>query len=504
MISEVTLKNFQCFGDLPQSFELRPITLVFGPNGAGKSTLQRALRLLAQSLKSSSSIQFNGELINLVSAPNVIHKHQDDRNLEIQVKIDVTSGGHFAASAVMNVLRSQGFDVSDSPIQSINTNWKINRFGVTEAIRLGFISDEPGDGDYYETRNITFQNSTDDEGVHPWRFGDEENGYLDTRRFLVSVQKHVSEIIDHNAFIEGVLEEEAEADYKWLEWLNPVVAETIDTLNNRFEENFDLTSDGPMFGESNFWDFIPTKGASHEALLNKYFEWHWSALRESLAMFEYVGPLREIPELLQISNSNYRWLGSDRDISSWLEKLTDGRYSYKRDYTEISGFGTGTFSITEYVVDNHTDGVRVRFQDVGVGLSQVVPVLNALFRTRRNKGDSSVLMLEQPELHLHPRMQGHVMDAIIHAVSSGHYWQQIVAETHSESMVLRLQRRIAEGTLDPELVSILYVDSAHPDSNFEQVRRLHLDDAGNFVEPWPESFTDLRLNERGFGGRPEN
>ena len=95
-------------------------------------------------------------------------------------------------------------------------------------------------------------------------------------------------------------------------------------------------------------------------------------------------------------------------------------------------------------------------------------------------------------------MQAELMEGITQSILSGQHWQQVILETHSEAMVTRLQRLIAKGVVPADLVTVLYVDSTEPDQNGEQVRRLHLDDDGNFTSKWPSSFSELRLRELGY------
>jgi predicted ATPase len=134
-----------------------------------------------------------------------------------------------------------------------------------------------------------------------------------------------------------------------------------------------------------------------------------------------------------------------------------------------------------------------------MGLSQVLPVLQALFNKYRDTSTShSILLIEQPELHLHPKMQSALLLEIWRALSGGRHWSQIVLETHSEAMLLRLQREVHDKRIPNTEVSILYVDSALSAVESESVRRLHLDSAGKFIDSWPESFSDLRVRDLGF------
>jgi AAA15 family ATPase/GTPase len=108
--------------------------------------------------------------------------------------------------------------------------------------------------------------------------------------------------------------------------------------------------------------------------------------------------------------------------------------------------------------------------DVGVGITQVVPVVVAVLAA-----DSSVVAIEQPELHLHPKCQAALGDVLIAgAVSSEGSRNQLIVETHSEHMILRLLRRIRETTrgeatkdahITPADISILYVAPGEGESS---------------------------------------
>ena len=92
--------------------------------------------------------------------------------------------------------------------------------------------------------------------------------------------------------------------------------------------------------------------------------------------------------------------------------------------------------------DNQGEEQVYNLKDVGFGLSQVLPVLVQCYA-----GDASrTIILEQPELHLHPRAQADLGDLLIDALGQGH---RFLIETRSEHLLLRLRRRIAETTVKP-------------------------------------------------------
>jgi predicted ATPase len=121
---------------------------------------------------------------------------------------------------------------------------------------------------------------------------------------------------------------------------------------------------------------------------------------------------------------------------------------------------------------------------VGVGVSQVLPIVAQLAL-----GSNDTVLLEQPELHLHPKAQADLGDLLVESVGLG---KQVIAETHSEHLLLRVLRRIRQGTLAPGDVSVLYVDAGDSGSSVQELR---LDSRGEFLDEWPNGFFEERIDE---------
>jgi hypothetical protein len=140
----------------------------------------------------------------------------------------------------------------------------------------------------------------------------------------------------------------------------------------------------------------------------------------------------------------------------------------------------------EYEVLVRTPGSLkdVSLVDVGFGVSQVLPVLVQCFYAERG----STLIFEQPELHLHPRAQSELGDLFIEAIHAKENDKprdiQFLIESHSEHLLRRIQRRIAEGRLKPEEAA-LYFCSPGPEGS--RIEELKLDEDGNIIN-WPENF----------------
>ena len=127
---------------------------------------------------------------------------------------------------------------------------------------------------------------------------------------------------------------------------------------------------------------------------------------------------------------------------------------------------------------------EVKLTDVGFGVSQVLPVIVECFYVPPR----SVVIFEQPEIHLHPKVQAELADLFIdaiHAREDGVERQcQFIVESHSEYFLRRLQRRIAEETLAAEDAALYFVET---EQGTARIKELDVDAYGN-IRNWPKDF----------------
>jgi predicted ATPase len=147
----------------------------------------------------------------------------------------------------------------------------------------------------------------------------------------------------------------------------------------------------------------------------------------------------------------------------------------------------------------------VAISDVGSGISQVLPVLINLALCRKDSKDSkgedkpkAILITEQPELHLHPKAQADLADLFIQSLFEDDECTKLngqmhVIETHSELLMLRIKKRVAEGILKPDDVAINYVWQDQEGSS--HIKHIRLDHEGNFIDSWPHGFFEESFNE---------
>ena len=226
------------------------------------------------------------------------------------------------------------------------------------------------------------------------------------------------------------------------------------------------------------------------------------AFEERLRSVFYLGPLRAYPE------RQYTWAGAQPlDMGQAGEFAIDALLAARERGEKISrGKGHRRLTLEQYVahwlknlglihefrVESVGEGsqifqVKVRktprseevlITDVGFGVSQILPVLVLCFYVP----EGSTVILEQPEIHLHPAVQSGLADVLIDA------WQkrrvQILLESHSEHLLRRLQRRIAEKTVSKDDIGLFFCGT---DARGSRITKLTLDLFGN-VTNWPKDF----------------
>ena len=139
--------------------------------------------------------------------------------------------------------------------------------------------------------------------------------------------------------------------------------------------------------------------------------------------------------------------------------------------------------------------LTMRTADVGVGISQILPIVVAALDPAR----PGITGIEQPELHVHPKIQVELGDLFAQGVDHGGVF---LIETHSEHLMLRLLRRIEEThsgelpkgkpALRPEQVSVVFVERVHGELRATPLR---IDETGEFIDRWPHGFFDERAEE---------
>ena len=233
-----------------------------------------------------------------------------------------------------------------------------------------------------------------------------------------------------------------------------------------------------------------------------------SKFGDALKNIVYLGPLRSQPErYYTFSGDATDYVGQsgeylssilfeDQELveqaNSDLERL-GVKYRLKLDKLQYEDVSPSNIFSLRLV---HTEtGIDASLRDVGFGISQVLPVV-----VQSRLSEKKTLLIEQPEIHLHPAHQAELGDMFIR--SAKERGNTLLLETHSEHLLLRIMRRmretstgkLPEGAIEvrPEDVMVLFVES---DGSQSIVREMPLDERGELVKAWPGGFFEEGLRE---------
>ena len=236
------------------------------------------------------------------------------------------------------------------------------------------------------------------------------------------------------------------------------------------------------------------------------FELAYENLMDSIY---YLGPLREYPR------REYHWGGSSpEDVGQRGERTVDAVLAATRDgETRNLGYRMRRKSFQEMIahwldelglihdfsldeiaegtnlyramVRTSSAGVPTALTDVGFGVSRVLPALVLLYYVP----EGSTVLMEQPEIHLHPSVQSGLADVMLNVAEARNV--QVIVESHSEHLMRRLQRRVAEETASSDDVKLYFIEAT---DGVAQASDLVLNEWGE-IENWPDKFFGDEVGE---------
>ena len=306
-------------------------------------------------------------------------------------------------------------------------------------------------------------------------------------------------LIDHFAFDCELRDEKGELVVEKLRYFVPPGSERVALAYRKGRLLFEN-----LAGETSERKVNCYGAPSSRPLGSKYGE----ELRRYLSAFEalffhvyYLGPTRVIPQ------RRYHWEGEQPEgIGQWGDETIDALLSARIDRLTTRG-ENGDVPIEERIsawlremalahsfslkragprsgknyelrVQQSPVSPPVSLVDMGYGLSQFLPVLVLCYYAP----EGSTLILEQPGIHLHPKVQSRLADLLIEVVTERNL--QVLVESHSEHLLNRLQRRIAEEQISVDKTALYFCRNQRGVSACE---RLEVDEFGNIAN-WPENF----------------
>lgn len=559
-LSRIEIENFKGIG-ARQSIDLRPITLLFGPNSAGKSTILQALHYLREILERSNvdpDRTIAGGLIDLGGFATLVHNHELDRIVTLKVALDLRN-----EQGAEGLQLNAGLSIGDPEFSELPVRYLVGEseeyrdyaivqeVGLEVDIRWSALEQAPYasriaveiDGEplaaIISPPSEGRAQLTDFNFAHP----------LLRRAVLPDNMPEEGDESDLSSPLEDEiwsLAREAAADRSTPDTPADQLRIAVDTeLGALPALDGELVLDirDPDAKKVELEERTPRVNGLR-SLLSELILGPARLIRDHLKEMTYIGPLREIPMRSyrpQVTPDEARWaqglaawdlLYSDRrgdlmkEVNFWLSGEDRLRTTYRLervefkeipvpgivhqmferglredDIGELQELYRSLATRSEIALRDFEKGILVAPGDVGVGISQMIPVIVAALR-----GRGSVLGVEQPELHIHPAIQVGMGDLFIHAVRRDFEKlsseKSLLIETHSEHILLRLLRRIRETTddelppgtdgLSPDELSVIYIETGEAGIVF---RQLEIDKDGEFLEQWPHGFFEERAGE---------
>lgn len=507
-IESVIVENYRGFHSETQ-LNIKPITVLIGRNSSGKSSLVRLVPLLQQSISTASSapLLWDGDLVDLGTVSDIVSRNNPDSELKIGFLI---SAHNFSSNIKA---RSRFFYFHDE-----DDNGPDNAVSLKYVMRL---KNESGkthfSGIILTIENQTMSLNWDNDGlVDKVEIDDKEYPLAD-----LALKVSAGELVP--SISRAPSQDRPGVTLGRRPFFYPPFAGAVEAvLHGR------LSADKA--------DFVTSKLGFHprermkEQLLRLPHIVKKKATEARSGEISNVSMINHLPEILDYIRSEVRntflnsaYIGParasterfDRVQELAVSRLASGGENTAMYLHSMQGEDAESFNRLMHVATGHSvkaessgpNHVSIlvsapgnsdweNVADVGFGFSQVIPVVAQLHAVSERRVESvtnsehaGVYAVEQPELHLHPAMQGKLSELFAYAINDARergFGLRILAETHSQNIVSSLGLMVSAGEVAAEDVSIVFVekDSATGES---KLRSMFFDENGE-ISDWPLGF----------------
>ena len=487
------------------------ITLIYGPNSGGKSSIIQAILMLKQSTQQAGSaatmwgLVTRGEYVDLGSHLALLHNHDEDK----QLAVDLSYGdgvsclrAQMTFEGVTDVDEKGNEYLEDSAILTDVTYQIVARKKVLAEARL-----ESAGGSWW-TAHVSAGGVSAVQGILDFGI---DNNLLPELKLLeleTLIERHQEDLTERQR---GLVRERArlrkaerEDQIRRVEELQRMTKQELSRLPPLDRDLAKARARMRALTREPAPNLLRALESNLSLAQMMKLKRIPDSFEETLTGVRYLGPLRGYPERLYrvpgvesyfsglrgefAHHRLYYQPGLVHHVNEWFDRF---QIPYELDVRRVGDIAVSGENVALVLVDRRSK-IPVTLPDVGFGINQILPVIveGVDFFTGR---EGRTLCVEQPEIHLHPRLQANLADLMI-ANIEGDGEKQWIVETHSELLILRIQRRVREGKLDPSAVSVLYVDPDATGRRGSRITPLRLDESGDFIDAWPDGFF-----EEGFG-----
>ena len=408
MLTELRIQNFKAWQDTG-AIRLAPLTVIFGENSAGKSSLGHLLLALKQTVlmtdrRRAMHLGDSNSLIDLGTFSDCLYRHDHRRNIEFSLGWRLP-----APIQVRNTLdRSESYSGSE--------------LRLTSTLRAGSAEQPLTTRFVYE---LLSRSHTQLKVLHANAGDGEPTLIVEPLRLVKKTGRKWP----------------LEAPEKFFRFSDVTLARF---QNADFLADFALETERMLGG---LYYLGPLR--SHP---RRIYQWSGETVPDVGQQGEFAVPalLAAVEAGRGLSRGpKKRRYAFDVFIADWMRALG------VIDSFRVKPLAEGRREY-EVLIKTHASAPEVKLTDVGFGVSQVLPALVQAFYAPAG----SIIWMEQPEIHLHPRVQAELADVFISAVQARESGKprdvKLIVESHSEHFLMRLQRRVAEGLISPDEVAIYF------------------------------------------------
>jgi predicted ATPase len=508
--------------------EIRRITLLVGRNSSGKSSFLRALPLLRQSImtRTSSPILWFGDLVDFGSFKNSVSDNDTKQPIIFTFGFDVISRAdnfwyrrpdedrdriHENVTFSVRIVQRDRVIIQSLDVSLGDTN---ERYTI-EVGANGTVTSLTRNGDELLPPNQEYSLLITPGSIFPDIYGAARNKDKSIGPFFHApgptgplVQVAASVLRNLPSATKGATSSDGAAESQLQE-----AAYLLLTM-----PTFDKGSIPLRAGSS--WRFFQPLfdelvKSERGVVFNKFKDiWTvWTILdliagisrrlRTTISETLYIGPARARSErYYRLQDLAVSEIDPDgKNFAMFLNSLTNQQVERMSDWVErLFGYRVDKATTEGHISINLKEGdSETNIVDTGYGVSQILPVLGQIWwsanrpldRSRSNS-EVAILAIEQPELHLHPAHQAYLADALAEpppgpAYSSERPPTHYIVETHSEALVNRLGKLVAEGKLKPDDVQVIIFEPDSGDPRRTNTRVSKFGKQGQLIG-WPYGF----------------
>ena len=549
MLTAIRIGNFKAFSE-SQLIPIRPLTLIYGANSSGKSSVLHSL-VLARHAQETGDLDVHrtnvgGESVDLGGFRQYVHRREVNRRVEWAMDLDTSSfkdrlAEIFAPVQQVTMILSLGIGLDDQDRPLSGTTPEIHAYELLadgqSLLRMSRRRDGKLQLDRLDHEHPVFREvikalvllSTTTETIHPEDFEglDEAIAELVPEVVAKSTQFLPDGLAESNVFSPGGQarlftiskarrKEELSAAVR--SFLPRKIDELLRGIGQMVTgELLRLRYLGPLrsypprhlafsqhhdpnwyAGGGYAWDVI-----RRDADVRKQVNGWLSApdrlqtpyeliLRDLVGIDQLEGPLLDGLEQIELDMEPDYDDGPTPTGAYPVIKDPEAEAAKLRDLIRASDID----KLNELIMIDRRSNTVVSHRDVGIGVSQVLPILVGAYAST-----NQIVAIEQPEIHLHPALQADLGDVFILSALGGTK-NRFLIETHSEHLLLRIMRRMRETNknelpegvpqITPQDVCVLFVE---PDGSHSIVREMPLNERGELVKAWPGGFFEEGLRE---------